>query len=111
MKPFKVVLCIVLLLVIAISLFAALGSIFRYSTGLTTFILPAGISLVPMILIMLIIFGAIKLFTNNTNGKSIENKDDVQILQEICDGLDRMEERVDSLETILTDKDNTDKEE
>jgi phage shock protein B len=88
-----------------------LGSVFRFSTGFARIALPAITGLVPMILIMLIIFGAIKLFTNNTNGKNRERNDDAQILQDICEGLDRMEERINSLETILTDKDNTDKKE
>ena len=55
-----------------------------------------------LLLVGAVIFGVIRLFTR-TGRESVENE--AQMIQEMYQNLARMEERIESLETILLEKD------
>ncbi len=55
-----------------------------------------------LLLVGAVIFGVIRLFTR-TGRESVENE--AQMIQEMYQNLARMEQRIESLETILLEKD------
>lgn len=55
-----------------------------------------------LLLVGAVVFGIIRLFTRNGR-ESVENE--AQMIQEMYQNLARMEERIESLETILLEKD------
>ncbi len=59
-----------------------------------------------LLLVGAVIFGIIKLFSRSAREGT---EDEARMIQEMYQGLVRMEERVEALETILLEKDNREK--
>lgn len=64
-----------------------------------------GIGLLELFMVALIVFGFVKLISFAARGHDHAKytEDETQVMQEICQGLRRMEERMDAMETILAD--------
>jgi phage shock protein B len=65
-----------------------------------------GGSIVALIIIGAVILAAIRILKGSSgHGRDGINSDEARVIQEIYQGLSRMEERVEALETILLDRD------
>ena len=69
----------------------------EHFVGFIFFIMIAGI-----VLVGAVILGFFKMFTRSGNGNVAE---EAQMIQEMYQGMSRMEERIEALETILLEKD------
>jgi phage shock protein B len=65
-----------------------------------------GGAIVALIIICVVILGAIRVLKgSSSHGGDAMSSEEARVIQEIYQGLSRMEERVEALETILLDKD------
>lgn len=69
----------------------------EHIVGFVVVIMAAGI-----ILVGAVVLGVIKMFSRSGNDSTAQ---EAQMIQEIYQGMSRLEERIEALETILLDKD------